>query len=348
VLDLRLLHQALVLERHRNFARAAEALHLTQPALSRSIAGLEAALGERLFDRTHQGVEPTSFGRMLLARARTLVDDAAEVERDFQLFRGMHIGTLAVGAGVFPTALSVGHAAGALMGRHPRLNIELSSGDLRSMVAQLLQRKLDLAVIELSMAEEQTGLATEALPEHPGCFFCRDGHPLGGQPRPSLKQVLAFPYVGPRLPPRVGLEFLQLVKVGRIDADSGDYLPPVKVESLSVAIDVVRHSDAVGLAPLALLAPEIRAGRLLALPLRLDWMHTHYGFVYLRDRQLSPAAQAFMTEVRTVEHGLAAVAQSLLRAIGPTAAAASRTDTKTPDSLRITAARRESVPSKGE
>jgi DNA-binding transcriptional LysR family regulator len=70
VLDLRLLHQALVLEHHRNFARAAEALNLTQPALSRSIAGLEAALGERLFDRTPQGVEPTAFGRMLLARAR--------------------------------------------------------------------------------------------------------------------------------------------------------------------------------------------------------------------------------------------------------------------------------------
>ena len=45
MLDLKLLHQALMLERHRNFARAAEALHLTQPALSRSIAGLEAALG---------------------------------------------------------------------------------------------------------------------------------------------------------------------------------------------------------------------------------------------------------------------------------------------------------------
>jgi DNA-binding transcriptional LysR family regulator len=321
VLDLRLLHQALVLERHRNFARAAEALHLTQPALSRSIAGLETALGERLFDRTHQGVEPTAFGRMLLSRACTLVDDAAELERDFQLFRGVHIGKLAVGAAIFPAALSVGQAAGVLMGRHPRLNIELSTSDLRTLLDQVLQRKLDLAVIELSMAEDETGLATEALPEHPGCFFCRAGHPLAGQPRPGLKQVLAYPYVGPRLPQRIARDFLQLVKVGRIDADSGDYLPPVKVDTVAVAIDVVLHSDAVGLAPLALLAPDVRAGRLLALPLRLDWMHTRYGFVYLRDRQLSPAALAFMAEVRAVEAGLAAVAQSVLRATGSAAEA---------------------------
>ncbi|HSQ09065.1 MAG TPA: LysR family transcriptional regulator, partial [Burkholderiaceae bacterium] len=45
MLDLRLLHQALTLARHRNFARAADALHVTQPALSRSIAGLETSLG---------------------------------------------------------------------------------------------------------------------------------------------------------------------------------------------------------------------------------------------------------------------------------------------------------------
>jgi DNA-binding transcriptional LysR family regulator len=319
VLDLRLLHQALVLERHRNFARAAEALHLTQPALSRSIAGLEAVLGERLFDRTHQGVEATAFGRMLLSRARGLVDDAAELERDFQLFRGVHIGTLAVGAAIFPAALSVGQAAGALMGRHPRLNIELSTSDLRTLLDQVLQRKLDLGVMELSMVEGETLLATEALPEHPGCFFCRAGHPLAQLPRPSLKQVLAYPYVGPRLPQRIARDFLQQVKVGRIDADSGDYLPPVKVDTVAVAIEVVLHSDAVGLAPLA---PEVRAGRLLALPLRPDWMHTRYGFVYLRDRQLSPAASAFMAEVRAVEAGLAAVAQSVLRATGSVAEAA--------------------------
>ena len=117
MLELRLLHQALILARHRNFARAAEALHLTQPALSRSIASLESALGERLFDRTRQGVEPTSFGRMLLARAQPLVDDANELERDFFLMRGLEIGELRVGAGAYAAELSVGQAAGRLMGR---------------------------------------------------------------------------------------------------------------------------------------------------------------------------------------------------------------------------------------
>jgi hypothetical protein len=50
------------------------------------------------------------------------------------------------------------------------------------------------------------------------------------------------------------------------------------------------------------------------LPLRPDWLHTRYGFAYLRERQLSPAALAFMTELRAVEAGLVRLATSLLQA----------------------------------
>lgn len=317
MLDLRLLHQALILARHRNFARAAEALHLTQPALSRSIASLEAALGERLFDRTRQGVEATAFGRMLLARAQPLVDDAAELERDFRLLRSLQIGELRVGAGPYAAELSVGRAAGRLMGHHPTLRVEVVSSDLRSLVDELLQRKVDLAVIELSLVEAETAIATEGLPEHAVTFYCRSGHPLAQQTATSLDEVLAYPYVGSRLPARVNPDFLQLARVGRIDADTGDYLPPVMVASIQLAKQVVLQSDGVGAAPLALLADEIGAGQLRPLPLRADWMHTRYGFAYLRERQLSPAAQAFMAELRAVEAEMLALADSLRQAAAP-------------------------------
>lgn len=314
MLDLRLLHQALILARHRNFARAAEALHQTQPALSRSIASLEAALGERLFDRSRQGVEPTAFGQMLLARAQSLLDDAAELERDFELMRGLQFGELRVGAGPYAAELSVGPAIGRLMERHPQLRVELATADLRTLVADLQRRRLDLAVIELSLVQAESTIATEALPEHVACFYCRSGHPLAQQAAPRLDAVLAYPYAGSRLPRRVNPDFLQRARAGRIDAETGDYLPPVMVASMQLAKQVVLNSDAVGAAPLALLAGEIRAGQLLPLPLRADWLHTQYGIAYLRERQLSPAALAFMAELRQVESGLVQQAASLLPA----------------------------------
>ncbi len=305
MLDLRLLNQALTLARHRNFARAAEALHMTQPALSRSIAGLESALGEKLFNRTHQGVEPTSFGQMLLARTQALLAEATELERDFKLMRGLDIGELRLGAGTYPAAMSVGRAVGQLMGRHPNLRVDVTTSDLRTIVEGVLSRRLDLAVIELSLVDRDARFATEALPEHAASFYCRVSHPLAVEKDLTIERVLAFPFAGTRMSPRVAATFLNLAKTGTIDPDSGDYLPPIKVDSIRLAKEVVMCSDAVGVAPLPLISVEIQSDRLMALPLWLPWMHTGYGFVYLRDRMLSPAAEAFMVEVRRIETELA-------------------------------------------
>lgn len=316
MLDLRLLHQALTLARHRNFARAAEALHMTQPALSRSIAGLERLLGEKLFDRSRQGVAPTAFGEMLLARAQPLLAGATELERDFRLLRGLQIGELRVGAGAYPAELSVARAAGRLTQRHPGLRIEVTGADLRALVTAVLERKLDLAVLETSLVEGEPRIAVEPLPRHAGCFYCRSGHPLAADRAPTVERVLGFPFVGTRMPRRVAESFLRIARSGAIDRESGDYLPPVKVDSVTLAKDVVLHSDAVGVAPLVMIADEVRSGRLVALPLRLTWMTTAYGFAYLRDRLLSPAAEAFMAEVRRVEAERVAQSQALAAMLG--------------------------------
>ena len=317
MLDLKLLHQALMLAKHRNFARAAEALHLTQPALSRSIAGLEEALGEKLFNRTRQGVEPTAFGELLLSRGRALLDGATELEREFKLMRGLDIGEVRVGAGAYPAELSVGRAVGRLMNRHPMLRVDVTVTDIRAIVAAVLDARIDVAVVELSLVESEPRVATERLPEHPGLFYCRAGHPLLAGQAPSLERALQFPYVGTRMVPRVGKAFLELAKSGAIDPDTGDYLPPIKVDSVRAARDVVMASDAVGTAPLTLIAADITAGRLAALPFRLPWMKTSYGFVYLRDRTRSPATETFIAEVRRVEAELAAEERRLQSVIAP-------------------------------
>jgi len=311
VLDLKLLHQAVTLAKYRNFARAAEALHLTQPALSRSIAGLESALGEKLFHRTRQGVEPTAFGELLLSRGRSLLDDATALEREFKRMRGLEVGEVRIGAGAYPAELSVGKAVGRLIDRHPRLRVDLSVADLRAVAAAMLDGKLDLVVLELSLIEADPRVVTEKLPEHPGLFYCRAGHPLlDGKPAP-LDRILTYSYVGTRIPPRLAKMFLELANAGVIDPDTGDYLPAVKVDSIRTAREVVLASDAVSAAPLPLIAPEIKSGRLAALPVRLPWFKTGYGLAYLRDRPLSPAAEAFIAEMRRVEAELVTEGQSV-------------------------------------
>ncbi len=304
MLDLKLVHYARVLATHRNFARAAEALGLSQPALSRSISRLEAGLGVDLFDRTPQGVEPTAFGERYLAVGSELLAQAAALERELTLLQGLEIGVLRVGAGPYPADMSVGAALGRLIARHPRVRFELDTGDWRRIVDQVLRVQLDVAVVELSTIERDPRLLTEPLPTHRGVFFCRADHPLRQAAALTIERLLEFPLASTKLPPRVGAVFHRRAKAWAIDPDTGDYLPPVKVDNLSLVQAVVSSSDAIGIAPPCIIAREVQAGRLAALRFRARWLHTSYGFVCLKDRALSPAAKAFMTEVRSVEAAL--------------------------------------------
>lgn len=301
MVDLKQLHYAVTLAKHRNFARAAEALDMSQPALSRSISGMEAELGVQLFTRSARGVEPTPVGERFLLRAALLLREAGELEREVRLIQGAETGSLRVGAGPYPAELCVAPAVGRLSARHPRLQIDFGIGNWRSLVKGLLQSRLDIAIVELSIAENEARLHTESLPSHRAVFFCRAGHPLCEESAPGIERVFSFPFVGTSLPPRVARTFYQLARSGAIDAETGDYVPPLTVDNVALAKSIAINSEAVGMAPRVLIESEIAAGRLVTLDVDAPWLQTNYGFAWLRERSLTPSAHVFVAEVRAVE-----------------------------------------------
>jgi DNA-binding transcriptional LysR family regulator len=312
MIDLTLLGHAQTLAKHGNFARAASELYMSQPTLSRHIAALEEMLGVRLFDRGRKRVEPTAFGRLLLQRADALTSDAAELVRELRLMQGLEVGELYVGAGIYPAELSLGRAVGRLTATHPGLRVEVTTGDWRSIIEQTLSTRLDLSVLELSVVEDEKRLTVEALPRHPGVFFTRPGHPLQSEASPTLENLSHFPFAGPTLAPRAASAMSKLLRQGTTDTSSGDYIPPIKVDSIRLAKDAVSASDAVSLAPLAAIIRELTSGTVVALPIRAPWLYTNYGFVYLTGRSLAPAAVAFMEKVRMVEQEIVAEEERMM------------------------------------
>lgn len=85
MISLRQLQHLLAVAEHRNFGRAADALHITQPALSRSIQVIEAIVGASLFDRSRAGIEPTDIGRLLIRHADLLNASARDLDREIRL-----------------------------------------------------------------------------------------------------------------------------------------------------------------------------------------------------------------------------------------------------------------------
>jgi DNA-binding transcriptional LysR family regulator len=137
--DLRRLRYFLAVARERNFTRAAEQLHIAQPALSRQIRQLEQGLGVRLLERTTQYVEPTEAGRVLMERGAALCDAADRLWRDVREYAEGEQGTLTLGY-----SASIGYETApallsALAERHPGITADtrlLSTADIIAGVAE--------------------------------------------------------------------------------------------------------------------------------------------------------------------------------------------------------------------
>ena len=153
-IGIRLLRQVLALSKHRNFARAAESLHLSQPALSRSIAGLEQSLGVQLFDRTPAGVEPTTYGQTVIDRGHDILRKENELRREIFLMQGIEVGELSVGAGPFPFEISVSQAVARLIARYPKLQVRIDRNNPPTIVKRVLSGDIDIGVADIRHCED--------------------------------------------------------------------------------------------------------------------------------------------------------------------------------------------------
>lgn len=300
-IDLRQCRHVLALNQHRNFARAADALGLTQPALTRSLQALEKSIGARLFDRDRTRVAPTPVGERLIEQARLLVNQARDIEQDLKQMLGLEVGLLRIGAGPYPADLSVGTAVGRLVRRHPALMVDLSVGDWSDLISRVASGELELAIADTGVAEQDDRLVVESLPRHQLRLFCRAGHPLAGRTALTLDELRQYPLVGTALPPQLAALAAKDSKGVRANLPVGVTAPEIRVDTFTLARRIVMQSDAVGGAVPSQIQDSVERGELLMLPLELPWLKTNYGIIRLANRTPSPAATAFMEILREVD-----------------------------------------------
>jgi DNA-binding transcriptional LysR family regulator len=146
VTDLRRLRYFVAVARERNFTRAAEHLHIAQPALSRQVRQLEQELGVELLRRTTHEVELTDAGRFLLERGPALLDDADELWRAAREFGAGERGAVSVAYTTSAGYETAPRLLAALVARLPDLVIETRVAPLAELVTQVAQGALDVAI----------------------------------------------------------------------------------------------------------------------------------------------------------------------------------------------------------
>ena len=162
----------------KNFARAAQKINISQPALSRAVATLEEQLGCKLFDRSRKGVTPTVFGKFLLKRGGPILQDVSNVERDLNLLQGVESGELVIGSGPFPAEISVGKAVAQFSRHYPKVNVRIIVDRTPNLLTRLYSREVDIFVADTRVIKDSSELEIILLQIQQGYFCCRAGHPL--------------------------------------------------------------------------------------------------------------------------------------------------------------------------
>lgn len=133
---------------HLNFRKAAEHLFLSQPAVTLQIKALEDDLGVRLFDRSANRVTLTPPGTVLLRYADKIAALASAAAQDLGLNEGKFSGDLRLGASTTIAQYVLPRLIGAFIAEHPRVRLSLHSGNTEQIVELLLNKKVDLGLIE--------------------------------------------------------------------------------------------------------------------------------------------------------------------------------------------------------
>ncbi len=178
-IDLRPLRHLVTLVELGSFARAAVALQLTQPALTRSIQALERKIGTELVLRSPSGTTPTDVGRLLVQRARELLLLADDIDRDVLGRSTLQSGHVAVGAGPYPAETIFVDALQRFVEAYPMVKVGLQIRAWDELLARLRSREIDFFVAEISTLPREADLDVRVHGRAPAVLRRPVGPPAG-------------------------------------------------------------------------------------------------------------------------------------------------------------------------
>ncbi|MER6957477.1 LysR family transcriptional regulator [Streptomyces sp. NPDC000618] len=185
-LDLRLVRYFTVVAEHGHFGRAAQALHITQPSLSRQVRRLEQQLGARLLDRTPRGTRLTEAGEVFLPRAVALLRSAAEAAA--QTRAAAEPSRLTVG---YSTATIVTPAVRELRRMHPDADVRTLHLDRHEPRQALLEHRVDAVVTRLPFPTD--GLRVSVLYDEARVLVVPLDHRLAGKESVTVDDLAGEP-----------------------------------------------------------------------------------------------------------------------------------------------------------
>ena len=279
--------------RHQSFTRAAEALFMTQPAVTFQIRQLEEQYGTRLFERRHGSISLTPAGEVVLSYAERILALSDELDTRLGEMTGEMRGLLMLGASTMIAEFMLPSVLSEFNALYPQVRVRLIVANSESIAARVAEHSLDLGLIEAPTAMPE--LIADACCDDELVVICSPDYPLATLPRVGARALSDYEYVSRE--PGSGT---------REVSDAYFRAHHVAVEDLKMQMELgspesLKRVVATGLGfaivSRAVVEQEVQAGTLVAIPLKPPLRRSLY-LVQPDDRFRSRLVTTFIQFVR--------------------------------------------------
>lgn len=292
--NLHQLEHLLALDETRHFAKAAQKVHLSQPAFSRSIQALEKQTGLLLFERKGGEIRPTPAGQFLIQRARILVLEAKSLKRDIQLYQQGEVGELVFGVGPFPAATLAGLALEKIRLGFPKVSVRMEIDNPDNLLALLLKEEIDFFVADTGELKAAPYLNIQPLMRQYGHLYAHAKHPLADKAH-RFEEAWEYGIASVKLPDmlKAGL--------GQLLGQNSRNLPQLALECDDVNLlhQVALSTDTIAASTELAAKPLLDNGSLVKLnTVDFPALYSSIAIVNLSSRSQSPAASYAIEQFR--------------------------------------------------
>lgn len=290
-IETRQLRQFLAVVELQSFTAAAEKLLITQPVLTRTIQQLESRFGVKLIERGSKSFQLTSFGRMLVERARLIEQEFAQIDLDMVALKGGETGSLRIGCG--PSGISfLPQVVIAFQQQRPNVQVKLIADSMDANLAALLNGDLDLFCSAIEFPRQST-LHCERLLEIRNIVVASKTHPLAGRTAIEPKSFLDYPWAAFANDDMARSRMSAYLAASELD------LPRIAFETnnLMTMFSVLAASNYLACVP-PLVLDDAKAHGLTALNIKGSFWSVGLGIAHLNTAHLPSALTTFIAILR--------------------------------------------------
>ncbi|MHB1951381.1 MAG: selenium metabolism-associated LysR family transcriptional regulator [Acidiferrobacteraceae bacterium] len=276
-----------------SFTKAAETLHMTQPAVTFQVRQLEEHFNTRLFDRTHNRISLTAAGSRVYEYADRILGLYSEMSSRVRELTGDVSGILLIGASTTIAEYVLPALLAEFQGRHKDVHIRLSVSNSLGVVHMIENNLVDVGIVESPVTNKS--LAVEICWHDRLVLICPPNHPLAQKNSVHVRELLSLPF----LAREEGSGTREVISeyLARNDLQWHDLNVSMEFGSPESVKGAVEAGLGVSLVSQATIAKEVKLRTLAALPLE-PVLERPFSFVYQRQKFRLRAVEEFMRFAR--------------------------------------------------